>query len=143
MRNVFELANASWRAFLVSLNRCNSSCMVIREGIFANCTMMSNLNGVKRYSIARFLKDLSNLISLDLLISKRCSAADVDVTGSLEGPDLWSSGLIVSYYFRYHFPNLVPAKDSASAIKTICSSLELVNYLVKVSYPPGPKDITC
>lgn len=56
------------------------------QGILANCAMILNFNGVKRSSVARFLKDFSNLMSLGLLLSNGDSGVDAEVIGSLEGP---------------------------------------------------------
>lgn len=48
----------------------------MHAGIFFTYTRISNLNGVVRSSAAFLHNDLSNLISLDLLLSKGGSGVD-------------------------------------------------------------------
>lgn len=69
--------------------------------------MISNLNVLKRSSAICFCEDLSNLISLGLFLSGGGLVANLEATGS-KGHDWWSSGLRVSYCFRYSLHDQVP-----------------------------------
>lgn len=97
---------------------------VMRIKIFASFTRMSNVKGTVKSSTGLFHKDLANLT----LLSRGGLGADRGGIRSTAGGFGGSAGLIVSYCFRYAFPDRIPL--TRSTIKTISSSSESMSWMV-------------
>lgn len=106
------------RASLVSLESRSNLCIVTPEYFLAALgvkLIRSNQNF--SYTLSQgFVKP--DIFGLTLV--RGGSSASGGGTGSAVGGFGGSTGLIVSYYFRYIFSDQVPL--TGSAIKTICSS---------------------
>ena len=106
IRNDSKLASVPLSAPLVSFERRSSSCMVIRAGILASCANMSKRKGTLSLGPEGFFKTRSNRTSFCF------SFPEVGTeTGTGTSADViycCVSSVVLSYYFKYDFPDRVP-----------------------------------
>jgi len=142
IRNDSELASASLSASLVSFERCNSSCMVIRAGILASWANISKRKGMSSPLREGFFKTLSNRTSFCFSFPEVRTGAGTDT--STDVICCCVSLVVLSYCLKFDFPDLVPVGWGAasSAVKACFSFLESLREVIVILSSSGKTEIT-